>query len=230
LNTFTGEIENFATTTKYRPLSQDIGRLSNMMNLKWTDKAASMLVGVKSRIGSPEASMAEIRLLRRQVTYNKLYGILGFICCAIWLVLAFISLGFLFTPTIRDRLMVRNIKQVLNRLSIGRSLVYLQDEVKSPTFNSTTKQWMKALGKTKINLSKGNDPDEIYGLTADDSKLSGTGLGPEKHHRHEKHESWIISGKEARFSVVERIPKSHITVVSPRAYGRRPPTSPDDFI
>ena len=142
---------------KLQNLSSSFDTLPLIPNLIWTEIAANMLVGSKSRLPSQngDAAIGEVRMLERRITYKYQYGVLGFLCCGIWIFWVVFSIILLFIPVSRGRMRISSIKSFLNKLSVGRPLL-LTAKPETDSYGLTTKEWLRQVGRSQIDLSDGN--------------------------------------------------------------------------
>jgi hypothetical protein len=144
---------DYNSATRLQQLSRSIDTIPLMVNMIWTNIATNVLVGTRSRERTPQSSVGEVTLLKHRTIYNLNYGIVGFVCCGIWILLALAVLGLSFTPSIRKRIGPRQLRRLINTLSVGRALATLKRHDTTSSLLLPTKDWLKTAGRTEIDLS-----------------------------------------------------------------------------
>lgn len=144
--------------------------LEKVLHLQWTDIYASLVTGTKSRLGtftpgtpreyiSNAKPTGEVFTRRNKVTYEYKFATPAIVCCFIWVVWAVICLYMSIAPRYKGRISLSGLSTMINRLSVGRSLVHTTDFTKQTgtlgnNAELTTKEWVREAGKTMVNMSK----------------------------------------------------------------------------
>lgn len=145
---------NIAMYAKWQQLSSSEKSAGKIVNLIWTDIAASAFVGNKGRMGSKQTGSAEstqmpirdrARPLVRRIKYKYVYGIPSFIVLALWLAITVSLLIYKFS----GKANMATLRSQLNRSSPGRLLtaVLLKEEA---ALTMKTKLWSSTLGQAKF--------------------------------------------------------------------------------
>ena len=153
LTDYTG-LNNIALNTKWQQLSADANSASKIVNLIWTDIAATATVGTKStmskigmRLGAQRvgpATPASVTTYSKKLHYDYRYGIPAALVLLIALLVAIaLLLCLLFRVSYRESV------QLLNQTSTGRAVLNLLDP-NSGVVNASTKDWVVAAGGTKL--------------------------------------------------------------------------------
>ncbi|SPO07433.1 uncharacterized protein DNG_10127 [Cephalotrichum gorgonifer] len=142
---------SMAIFTRWQNLSSTPEKATDIINLLWTDLAASAVVGTKGVLGSfndgAEAAEVKVRPIGHRITYNLLYGIPAFI---LGLVLLLLLAQMLFAMCFGQASMAR-LRLRYQQLSPGRIFT----TVIFPQYSSLTmrrQEWEPANGGMKIKL------------------------------------------------------------------------------
>lgn len=166
---------------KLQNLSASMETIPLIPNLIWTDIAANMLVGTKSRLTNTGnlSALGEVRVLQQKITYKYQYGILGFICCCIWIFCALFCILLSLIPRFRSRLTIGAMRRLLNKLSVGRSLLLAKPD--GDSFEMTTKEWLSKVGKIQIELSEREQASDDAKETVIEASEKGKSLSFNSH-------------------------------------------------
>jgi len=127
-------------------------------NLQWTDIAASMLVGTRSRLG-PSSSASntttsapgQVLKAEKGVSYKYQYGVLGFLCCVLWLGCAALCVVMFTFPNFRYAISLSKVITLTNALCVGRTVaLVVAPELSADSMVLSSKEWFQEAGKTRI--------------------------------------------------------------------------------
>jgi len=147
---------NMAMYAKWQQLSRTPEDAAKIINLIWTDYAASAVVGTKSVLGARNDSNAQpaiiaVRPLINRIHYHWLFGIPAFIVLLLCLVIGtFAFLTFLFR-----RHGISKMRKHLHQTAVGRILTsFLYPEYTN--LETPSREWSQSVGKNVIDLSGDN--------------------------------------------------------------------------
>jgi hypothetical protein len=144
--------KNARILAKWRKLSASEETVAKIPNLIWTDIAANMFVGTKSILSAlPDTQSYPVRSNKRRIFFNYTWALPGLICGTIWIIFAALYMMLYLIPQYRSRMRLSRLKDLINQLSIGRSLV-VADQFNAVGVNGSTKEWLATSGQRRINL------------------------------------------------------------------------------
>ena len=152
---------DYGTMMRWQNLISDPQTMHKVTNIRWTELAANMVTGAKSRAGSNSgatSAVGEILMYRKRVTYRYQFGIAAFLCCVLWLAYTTACLYMLCVPERKERILPSTLSTMINTLSVGRLLVWKQSEngeERQGLFGVPTKEWLSRDGKKVIDLPVG---------------------------------------------------------------------------
>ncbi|KAK3173942.1 hypothetical protein K4F52_010356 [Lecanicillium sp. MT-2017a] len=146
---------NLAMLSKWQNLSQTEDSAGAIINLIWTDVAASAVIGTKGwvpieRNGTMlESSQVTVRPIIQRVRCEYWFAIPAFFVVAVWLL---ISTAVLFFYAMGHS-SIRMLRSQLQRSSTGRILAAAVLPQGQPNFKAKTKDWIRAVGCGNIRFS-----------------------------------------------------------------------------
>jgi hypothetical protein len=145
---------NMAMFVRWQNLSKTAGDASTIVNLIWTDLAASAVVGTKDILGPGNTGSADdivqiaVQPIVSRIKYRYLFAIPAYVLIAAILII--ISIAFLTLVFGRSNLEI--MRRHLYHSSAGRVLtVFLYPE--DCNMKTTSKEWSQAVGTRDIDLS-----------------------------------------------------------------------------
>src|SRR5438034_5762331 len=138
---------------KWRELAGSPETIAKIPNLIWTDIAANMLVGTKSMDSAfPSAPVYRVRMHRRRIFYHYAWAFPAIACLVIWISFAAVSLTMYLLPTSHPLVKLPALRDLVNRLSVGRALVAAADQVATPKERLSAERWISIAGQKSIDL------------------------------------------------------------------------------
>jgi len=138
---------------KWRNLSTCPETIEKIPNLMWTEIAANVLVGTKSIISAfPSAPVYQVQSNRRRIFFNYAWAFPGIICMAIWVFRAVLSLAIYLFPGPHSLARLSALRDLINRLSVGRPLVSAYHQSSPTNGYLSTKEWVSTAGQRTIDL------------------------------------------------------------------------------
>ncbi|KAF2123035.1 hypothetical protein BDV96DRAFT_681620 [Lophiotrema nucula] len=144
---------NMALYLKWQELSTTPEGAARIIDLIWTDLAASAVVGTKGTLGAgnsgndEEAMKMNIRPIKRKIKYHLPFAIPAFILAAILLILS----GATALSVILGKSSFAILRKRLHQASTGRILV-ASVELVGDVFDVSSTKWNKEYGKIEIDL------------------------------------------------------------------------------
>ena len=143
-----------------------------IINLRWTELAANMMTGSKSRLDASPNGQGEVLMHQKTVTYRYECGIAAYICCGLWLAWAAACLYMLCVPRLRGRLSRDSLRVAVNSLSAGRLLVWRKDGRGRDSelllkMKMSTRDWLRTEGGRVVNSSAAVEGPEEGGMDTD---------------------------------------------------------------
>ncbi|KAK0715409.1 hypothetical protein B0H67DRAFT_683642 [Lasiosphaeris hirsuta] len=176
---------DYATTMRWVNLSSNPHTAHQITNLRWTELAANMVTGTKSRLGNSSVQYSsgatgEILIYRKTIVYRYQFGVAAYLCCALWLTWTLACLYMLCILSLRGRISPSNLSVMINLLSSGRLTVWGQTG-RETLFHIPTREWLNKYGSRVINLSPwvGNRQSEIKSLSSDSGEAMAVLNGEE---------------------------------------------------
>jgi hypothetical protein len=156
--------QNRKSLLKWRNLTASTSSMALIPNLIWTDQVANMLVGTKSLLNAIPSGIYPVRMNHRRITYDFRYGIPAFLLWLIWLAVVTLALWRLLDKHGRERLHPTSLRILINKLTVGRALVELENSGLCET-DAPTNEWLDKAGGTLIDLS---DSKRLPGVESSD--------------------------------------------------------------
>jgi hypothetical protein len=147
---------------KWRELAASPETIVKIPNLIWTDIAANMLVGTKSMISaSASTPVYQVRGNRRRIFLNYFWAIPAFICLEIWILCAALSFVIYLFPRTHSLVRLPALRDLINRLSVGRPLVSAYHQLSPTNDLLSTKEWVSTAGQQMVDLYSTKVPAEL---------------------------------------------------------------------
>ncbi|KAM0269840.1 hypothetical protein ACHAQH_009634 [Verticillium albo-atrum] len=142
---------SMAIFRRWQTLSPDPEKAAQVINLMWTDLAASAVVGTKGSLGGmntgDQPANLRVRPVGRRITYDLLYGIPAFVLVAL---ISFITLISLINTCFR-KASIRRLRRRIGQLSVGRVFTtFLYPE--NSTLTMPSGEWRNANGEKTITV------------------------------------------------------------------------------
>ena len=150
---------NMAMWAKWQELSASAENASQILDLIWTDTAASLVVGTKGTLGANNAGMPvpiTVQPLTTRVSYHWPYGIPAFLVALVFLACVVAAL----VSACLGRASVASLRRHIYQTSVGRVFTVLTHPDEG-TFEMPAKDWSRALGGRIVDLSPGEKPVSV---------------------------------------------------------------------
>ena len=126
-----------------------------------------MLVGSKSISDTFPTSSYTVRTRKRIITYEFRFGVAAILCWVVWMLAVWFILFLLVSKRTRNRLEPRNMRNIINRLMIGRALLELShagNSVHDGPSDGSTGAGSEAVFDISTYAQKGDGPTELSRL------------------------------------------------------------------
>jgi hypothetical protein len=165
---------------KWRRLSVSPETAAMIPNLIWTDIAANMLVGTKSLLSAfPDTKSYQVRMNKRRIFFHYAWAIPAIICAGIWILYAILSLILCLIPLSRSQMRFSSLTDLVNQLSVGRTLV-IANQLDNVHVKGSTKHWIDTVGRTRVDLfslkNTAEDGMEMGSLSSNSENITALGF------------------------------------------------------
>ena len=167
---------NLAMWNLWQQLSASAANASQILNLIWTDAAASYVVGTKGTLGQGNAGQAipiTVQPLVARVSYHWPYGIPAFLVALLFLACLCAAL----VAGIMGRSSFGTMRRHIAQTSAGRIFTVFLDPHTSD-FAMSGKQWNRSVGGRVVNLGDPAGPGGSDGVTKVEVEPALKGMDP----------------------------------------------------